>query len=73
MTTTKGIEDVERCPFCGSNIEIPRLGRLGLTVDEIHIIAKHARDGTLKDVLTVAEIYTEKTGSREDKYRISSE
>lgn len=56
MTTTQGTEDVERCPFCGSNIEAASLGRLGLSVNELHLVAKHARDGTLKDVLTVAEI-----------------
>ena len=56
MTTTQRTEDVERCPFCGSNISVASLGRLGLSVNELHLVAKHARKGTLNDVLTVAEI-----------------
>ena len=56
MTTTQGTEDIERCPFCGSNIGSASLGRLGLSFNELSLVAKHARDGTLKDVLTVAEI-----------------
>lgn len=44
------------CPFCGSNIDKACLGRLGLTPEELHLVAEHARDGTLKDMLTVAEI-----------------
>jgi hypothetical protein len=56
MTTTQEIEDLRKCPFCGSNIDMARLGRLGLTAEELHLVAEHARDGTLKDMLTVAEI-----------------
>jgi hypothetical protein len=54
--TTEEIRDVKRCPFCGSIIDMASLGRLGLTADELHLVAEYARDGTLKDMLTVAEI-----------------
>ena len=56
MTTTQEIENVKRCPFCGSNIDMARLGRLGLSAEELHLVAEHARNGTLKDMLSVADI-----------------
>jgi hypothetical protein len=52
MTTTQGIENLK----CGSNIDVTSLGRLGLSAEELQLVAEHARDGTLKDMLTVAEI-----------------
>ena len=56
MTTTQEIEDAERCPFCGSNTDTDKLGRLGLSIDELGILRQHVRDGTLKDMLVIAQI-----------------
>jgi hypothetical protein len=56
MTATQGIEDTKRCPICGSNVGMSKLGRIGLSTEELDVIAQHTRDGTLKDMLTVAEI-----------------
>jgi len=56
MTATREIEDSKRCPFCGSNTNLNKLGRLGLSTEELEIIAQHAKDGTLKNMLTVAQI-----------------
>jgi Uncharacterized protein conserved in bacteria (DUF2130) len=56
MTAIEGIEDTKKCPFCGSNIDLSELGRLGLSTEELEIIAKHAREGTLKDMLIIAQI-----------------
>ena len=56
MTATQGIEDSQRCLFCGSVIDMNDLGRTGLSTEELEMIAQHAKDGTLKNMLIVAQI-----------------
>ena len=41
MTTVEEIEDTKKCPLCGSNIDLNKLGRLGLSTEELEIIAQH--------------------------------
>jgi uncharacterized protein DUF2130 len=53
--TTEELNNI-RCPFCGSDVDLASLGRLGLPAEELHLVIEHARNGTLKDMLTVAEI-----------------
>jgi hypothetical protein len=56
MTTTQEIENAKRCPFCGGNVDIIGLGKLGLSVQELQLVAEYVKNGTLKDMLTIAEI-----------------
>jgi hypothetical protein len=56
MTATQGIEDSQRCLFCGSVIDMNDLDMTGLSTEELEIIAQHAKDGTLKNMLIVAQI-----------------
>lgn len=56
MKSSGGVEQMARCPVCGSDVEMTSLGRTGLSSEELCILGEHVKNGTLKDVLRIAEI-----------------
>jgi hypothetical protein len=57
MTITEDLKDnAGTCPFCESNVAPINLGRLGLSPEELVMIAEHTRNGTLGDMLRIGEI-----------------
>lgn len=56
MKSSGGVEQMARCPVCGCDVEVTSLGRTGLSPEELCILGEHVKNGTLKDVLRIAEI-----------------
>lgn len=56
MKSSGGVEQMARCPVCGSDVGVASLGRTGLSPEELCILGEHVKNGTVKDVLRIAEI-----------------
>jgi len=69
MTTSENIERGVRCPICEGDVEMPKLAKLGLSIDELAKIKDYTSDGTIGQRLRIAELAMH----RIDPERLSTE
>ncbi len=56
VKTRSSTEQITKCPICGSTNGLTSLAKLGLSFEEIRMIEEYVKNGTIRDVLRIAEI-----------------
>lgn len=56
MKMSPNTDQIVTCPVCGNSAEMEMLSKLGITPEELHSVEQYIKNGTFRDVLSIAEV-----------------